>query len=151
MSAAPTISPCAFTFEIPGRLGGKGRPRFRFDKKTQTPRTYTPPETHSREAEIKWFAQQAMGEHPILTGPVKLTIFIQKNVPTSWTKKKRARALYVTGTPDFDNTIKLICDSLNHIIWHSDAQVCDVAFARRYALIGPEFTRVTIEALGEGP
>ena len=51
------------------------------------------------------------------------------NVPKSASKKKaqlmRERKIRPMKKPDFDNIGKIVCDSLNDIAYHDDAQIVD--------------------------
>ena len=66
-------------------------------------------------------------------GPLKLTLVHAKQVPASWSKKRKAAALaevYATGMPDLDNVVKAILDGLNRIAWRDDSQVAVIAASR---------------------
>lgn len=116
------------SFIIPGRIAGKGRPRFM--RKLGT--AYTPSKTKSAEAIVRGFAFKAMSGKPLLDGPVELKITIEQGQPASWSKRKKASSVFVTGKPDCDNQIKLISDAINGIVWRDDSQVASITFDRRY-------------------
>ena len=85
---------------------------------------------------------------PLLQGPLHLSVAIRLTYPKSWTAKKCAATVYVTGKPDPDNQIKLLCDSLNGIVWIDDAQVAQVVYDRRYIGTGTEESvEVTVRQL----
>lgn len=130
-------------FTIPGRLSGKARPRF----VRATGRVYTPAATLSMEGIVRHFASQAMCGQEMLDGPVKLVISIRINHPASWSKKRKAAAVYVTGKPDGDNCVKLLGDACNKILWRDDSQIAQIEFDRRYS-DGPEFVAVAVHDLG---
>src|SRR6185436_10100771 len=111
------------TFTIPGRISGKGRPRF--SRKSGV--AYTPAKTVSCEAMVRHYASEAMERKPPIQGPVRLEISISLNTPKSWSKKKREQAYFVTGRPDLDNCGKLISDALNNIVYADDSQISDLA------------------------
>ena len=117
------------TFEVPGPIRGKGRPRF----VRATGRAYTPADTMNAEAWVKQCALNA-GATP-LDGPLSLTVHVRVQIPQSWSAKKQREALgcHTTGKPDLDNIVKLIGDSLNGIAWADDKQVAAVWMTRRYA------------------
>jgi Holliday junction resolvase RusA-like endonuclease len=45
---------------------------------------------------------------------------------------KPKKILYPTGKPDWDNIGKLVCDSLNGILWRDDAVIVDGSTSKRY-------------------
>lgn len=133
------------TFTIPGRIGGKGRPKFA--RRGNFVTAYTPEKTRNMEAVVKDFAAQAMRGRPLFDGPVSLTMSAFLHFPASWPKKRRAQTRWVTGKPDCDNILKLAGDSFNGIVWKDDAQVAAIQFSRRYRDDAPEEVIITIEAL----
>jgi Holliday junction resolvase RusA-like endonuclease len=138
-------------FTIPGRIGGKGRPRaFMYrDKKLHTLQVghYTPQKTEKTEDLIRFYAREAMKGQEPFHGPLHLGISIVLNPAKSWSKKKKAAAIWVTGKPDADNIIKSIGDALNQIVFYDDAQIARIIFQRRYDNDAKEFVRVAIAQL----
>lgn len=127
------------SFRIPGQISGKGRPRFGWRKGPtgkQIPLAYTPEKTLSEEALVRQFANAAMREQrlPMMAGPLEVTVHICRVPPKSWSKKQKA-AKWMTGKPDIDNSLKLILDSMNGIVYHDDA---DVAVLIGHRTIGAE-------------
>ncbi|PRP70998.1 hypothetical protein BUE93_08550 [Chromobacterium amazonense] len=132
------------TFFIPGPPVGKQRARSatRIGKgadgqaKTIT-RHYTPAKTANYEALVSWIAKQAIGNQPLLTGPVDVVMRIFLPVPASWSQRRRALALaglvLPTVKPDIDNIEKAVYDALNKVVWQDDVLVCDVLKSKRYA------------------
>lgn len=120
----------AYTIEIPGELRGKARPRV-----LRNGHSYTPQATVSAENWIKACAVEQGVVRP-LDGPLELSVTVERAVPASWSKKKRAAALAgeigATGKPDLDNIIKLIGDSLNGIAWGDDSQIVNLSVVRIY-------------------
>lgn len=107
-------------FVIPGKPFAKQRPRF------AKGRTYTPAQTVSFERVV---GQYAMAEKcPLLDGPVRLKITAIFEPAKSWSKKRKAAALWGPHTqkPDLDNIEKAILDGLNRIAFADDSQVCMV-------------------------
>ena len=137
-------------FTIPGRVGGKGRGRAFAYRSKHTGQmqigVHTPERTRSTEALVRSLASDAMGERPLLEGPVRLRVTVWLNRTASWSKKRKAAAVWVTGKPDTDNTIKLLADSMNRIVWGDDSQIADLAFVRLYT-DGPERVVVSVSAL----
>lgn len=119
-----------YSFEIPGEMRGKQRPRV-----TRRGHAYTPQETLNTEAWVKACAIDQGVIRP-LDGPLRLLLTIKRGVPLSWSKKRRQSALSnmerPTSKPDLDNCIKLVCDALNGIAWHDDAQIVAMEVAKIY-------------------
>ncbi len=117
------------TIHVPGDIRGKGRPKFGGG------RVYTDAKTLNAEAWVRHCAIQAIGQ-PCLEGPLSLVVNIAVGVPASWSKRKQVDALAglvrPTGKPDVDNTLKLLADSLNKIVWRDDSQLVDVTVIKRY-------------------
>lgn len=132
-------------FTVPGRLGGKGRPRFAVVQGRA--RAFTPKKTASDEAIVRQFASEAMEGRAILDGALALNIAIYLNPPASWSKKKREAADWVTGKPDPDNSVKLIADAMNSIVYRDDSQIATISFKRHYTLFGKERIEVSVSAL----
>ncbi len=130
---------------IPGRIAGKGRPRFA--RVGGFVRTYTDEKTRSAEAMVRTLAAEAMQGRPPVFGPIALEIVIVQIPPESWSKRRRANTRWITGKPDCDNVIKLIGDSLNRLVWHDDSQVAEIAFKRVYALDQAERAEIKIREL----
>jgi len=129
-------------FTIPGRISGKGRPKFA--RRGNFVTAFTPKKTANMEAVVRQFGAEAMRGMPPLEGPLVLEIAVSINTPRSWSKKKKAAARYVTGKPDADNVVKLIGDSLNGIVWADDSQISDLTFRRRYDDTQPEHVEVKV-------
>lgn len=129
-------------FTIPGRLSGKGRPRF----VRANGRVFTPAKTVVMEGIARQFAADAMKGMTPLEGPLRLSVVLRINHPMSWSKKRKMATLYVTGKPDLDNVLKLIGDAGNGVVWRDDAQIAQIEFDRRYA-DGAEFVAVEVRTL----
>lgn len=119
------------TIVVLGKPVPKGRPRFN----RETGRAYTPAKTASFEAQLKFAAQQSMGDLAPLEGPLSLEMDVVVPIPASWPKKKqeaaRSGALLPTGKPDFDNYQKTV-DALNLVVWMDDGQIVQSSFLKRY-------------------
>lgn len=135
------------TFEIQGHLRGKGRQRttVRRSKDGRAfAQQYADPETVSAEATVQSYAMTAMGERPPFEGPIVLKVEITKNHTASWSKRKKAETVHVTGKPDLDNIIKLIGDALNGIVWIDDSQICEIHIRRKYAAASRENAKIWV-------
>jgi len=117
--------------DLPGEPKGKGRPRF--SRKTGT--AYTPPETRSYEAELKWVAKLAMKGRDPIAGPVEVFVTAVMSVPASWSGIRRRHALEgglrPVVRPDADNLSKML-DALNALVWRDDNQIVDLHISKHY-------------------
>jgi Holliday junction resolvase RusA-like endonuclease len=134
-----------FSFVVPGRPYGKGRPRF------AQGRTYTPRETVVAEQAIRGAWEHA-GAIRLPDGPVRLEITLGVVRPRSHFKKDgststegRRHPWPARQKPDVDNALKLIMDSLNGRAYADDVQVVDVHVMRVWA--DAPFTRVVGRSL----
>lgn len=132
-------------FVIPGRVGGKGRPRFTVIGGHA--RAYTPAKTASMEQMIRGFGDDAMNGADLFDGALQLHVLVNLERPKSWTKRKRAENPIPTGKPDLDNVIKGLGDALNGIIWYDDSQIADLRIIRRFVESGGESVEVTISEM----
>lgn len=132
-------------FTIPGRVGGKGRPRAVVINGNA--RILTPAKTRSTEAMVREFAANAMAGGPLLEGALQMFLVIWLERPKSWSRRKVAESPFPTGKPDLDNVVKLIGDALNGIVWHDDSQIVDLHVARRFSTDG-ERVVVSVFRLG---
>lgn len=140
----------AVNFVVPGRVGGKGRPRMVVINGHA--RAVTPTKTRATEAMLREIAERAMratGNASLLEGPLSLQVRVELSTPKSWPKKKRASALHVTGKPDCDNQIKLICDAMNGVVYRDDSQITQIYFDRKYVGDGHEAVWVHVGELGK--
>ena len=122
-------------FIVYGAPQGKGRARI--IKIAGQSRMKTPEKTLAYEGLIAHCGAAAMAGRELLDGPVELRLFIDVQIPASWSKRKQAQAmageLLPTTKPDVDNIVKAIGDGLNGVVWRDDSQVSDVIARKRYA------------------
>lgn len=99
-------------------------------------RHFTPKAMVEAGASIGWIAARAMAGAAPFDGPIRVELWARMPVPPSWSKRKQQAALAgvvrPTGTPDLDNLLKLVGDSLNGIVWRDDAQVVEARMSKRY-------------------
>lgn len=128
------------SFEIFGEVRGKQRPRM-----TRRGHVYTPEATRLAEAEVARLGREAMGDRPLLTGPVTLGVIVYTAPPKSVSKAVRAAMLagevLPTKKPDLDNVLKLIADALNGIVYVDDCQIVQLWVLKEYA----ETARTTVQ------
>lgn len=115
-------------FTVLGEPAGKGRPRFR--SAGAFVQTYTPEKTVNYENLVKLEYRRQCGNHKYGKEiPLDVRITAYYGIPKSASKKKaqlmRDRKIRPMKKPDFDNIGKIVCDSLNDIAYHDDAQVVD--------------------------
>lgn len=123
-------------FTVHGQPVGKGRPRF--SKRGRFVSAYTPKATKDYEALVRASAAESGVIAPLsFLKPVRVRISAYRQIPKSWTKKKRAEMedqLCVTK-PDADNLLKIIMDAVFEDdacvalcscvkLWSSEPRVC---------------------------
>lgn len=139
------------SFTIPGRLKGKVHHRSR--ALTVAGRTfvqtYKDPSTRNAMAVVAHYASQAMTGLKPLEGPLAILVQVYVQPPASWSKKRQNAAQWVTGKPDCDNALKLLCDALNGVVYRDDSQISEVVFHRRYSLREPEHVEVNVTELSQ--
>ena len=119
-------------FVIPGEPTGKGRPRF-----TNAGHTYTPKKTVDYERRVRAEFIKQCGHAVYEQGvPLDVRITAYMTIPKSASQKKRKlmveHKIRPTKKPDFDNIGKVVCDSLNGLAYHDDAQVVDAQVRKFY-------------------
>ena len=123
------------SFTVPGAPQGKGRPKV--VKIGGFTRMATPAKTVAYEGIVAHAAQVAMAGRPMLDRAVACNVFIDAQVPASWSGKKQRQALagdvLPTTKPDADNVVKAVFDGLNGVLWRDDVLVVDLRVRKRYA------------------
>lgn len=104
-------------FVVPGEPQGKARPRFA--RRGRFVSTYTPKETQSYEALVRYCAANARlqkGLKPI-SAEMSLGIKAYFKIPKSYSKKRKEKCLNgderPNKKPDSDNIAKIVLDGLN--------------------------------------
>ena len=130
---------------VEGKIKGKARPR------VYNGRAITPKDTINYENWVKLCYQQQGGKH--LEGPIRARVIAYYKVPKSYTKKRvqaiREGLNYPCKTPDIDNFIKIILDSLNGIAYSDDKQVVEITAIKRWTE-GTERVEFELEELNNG-
>lgn len=119
-----------YLFEVPGTPVAKQRPRT-----TRTGHTYTPQQTVMYENLVKTCFMQKYPCHTPTEQPVSVSILAVYPIPKSWSKKDKIKAINHESFPrknDWDNIAKAVCDSLNGVFYHDDAQIFDGQVFKRY-------------------
>jgi Holliday junction resolvase RusA-like endonuclease len=118
-------------FTVPGEPIAKGRPRM-----TRAGHVYTPQKTADYENSVK----KAYGDNPFfsagheLRSHVKAFFQIPKSAGKAKTAAMESGQIRPVKRPDCDNVAKAICDALNGVAYHDDAQVVELVIDKWYAL-----------------
>jgi Holliday junction resolvase RusA-like endonuclease len=121
------------TLIIPGKPYGKERPRF------GKGRTYTPSKTVSYEEYIRHLYRVTSESQKPYEGPVRVDFMIVHKMPKRLPKER----WWPSCTPDIDNVIKLVLDSLNGVAYSDDRNVVQGSWEKRY-VVGDEIPRVEV-------
>jgi Holliday junction resolvase RusA-like endonuclease len=113
------------TFQIPGKPRGKQRART--FQTTKGVRTVTPEQTVNYENWVKMCFIQARPEgFKVYENAVGMEITVVQK------KAKSNKMLHPCLTPDLDNVAKIICDSLNGLVYVDDKQVIELHIVRTW-------------------
>lgn len=119
-------------FEVPGKVRGKGRPRF--TRRGNFVSTYTDDKTAAYEKLIQ--ASYLKRTSYISQKSVRISMYICFAPNKSDTKKNRIikllNKLWPNKKPDVDNVIKVVLDALNKIAYADDTQVNEVHVLRHF-------------------
>lgn len=120
-------------FTVPGKVRGKGRPRFG-KTKAGNAIAFTDAKTAAYENLIKLAARDAGAR--MIEGPVAVIATITIEIPKSASKKQRAEMLAgrvaPCRKPDIDNVVKALMDGLNTVAFRDDVQVVQLGAAKRW-------------------
>ena len=124
----------SMTITVPGHPRGKGRPRSTVIRGRS--HVYTDAKTRSEEGAIRQIAGLAMGARAPYEGAVILRLCAYREIPASFSAKKRvaaeAGAISPTTKPDIDNYVKMT-DALNGVVWRDDSQVVAIVAHKRFS------------------
>lgn len=134
---------------VMGKPVAQGRPRFA--KRGNFVTAYDPKKSKDYKALIQRELQPLLwnpsGFQPF-TKACSLTLYVYREIPKSFSKKKRAAAEYgdirPTTKPDTDNYVKGVLDALNFLIFKDDSQVVDVV-AQKFYSVHPRIEVVVME------
>lgn len=119
---------------IPGIVVAQGRPRFA--RRGGFVQTYDPPKSKEYKELIKTYAHKVKPKEP-LTQALSIEIDVYREIPKSWSKKKKEDATNGTLLPtvksDVDNYAKGIMDAISGIIYEDDKQVCELKVTKKYS------------------
>jgi len=136
------------SFVVTGVPKGKERPRV-IRLQDGRPHAYTPTATKQREQRIaKAYLANANG-YRFKDKPIKLMLEFFYPIPTSWTKKEKAKAIAGMKTPnvkpDLDNVSKLVMDALNGVAYDDDKQIIFMSASKVYGEVAG--TIISIEEM----
>lgn len=123
-------------FTVPGEPTGKGRPKF--DTRGKYPRAITPRKTETYESYVRAaYAQQCNNYFFPRESALAFVAIAYKPIPKSASKRRvelmRLNRIMPGKKPDWDNVGKIVCDALNGVAFHDDAQIVDGRTIKRYA------------------
>lgn len=123
-------------FTIMGEPVGKGRPKF--DTRGPYVRAVTPKKTANYETLVRMeYEAQCHGHFFSKEDALGMKITVHKSSPASTSRRKFAqmldRIIRPGKKPDWDNIGKIICDALNGVAFHDDAQIVDGRVIKLYA------------------
>ena len=129
------------SFDVFGKVSGKGRPRF-----TRGGHAYTPKGTRDYEMAIREAFENAPGrpQEPF-SGPIAVCIITYRQLPKSTPKSVCSEP--DTHKPDIDNVAKIVLDALNGVAWEDDAQVVSLKVLKLNRTRSPERLSVSITEL----
>lgn len=130
------VDPLNIRFTVAGEPCGKGRPIF--SRHGNSVVTRTPPKTAEYEKRVKLSYLAATERYCFPKGvPLRIKITAHYLIPPSATKANKAlmgaNKMKPVKVPDWDNIGKIICDSLNGLAYHDDAQIVEGTVIKRYA------------------
>lgn len=116
---------------------GEPKPKARVKFNSRTGTTYTPKDTVIYENLVKTeYLRQCPGQRFPDKEPLEMRIKAYYAIPASASKKKQAAMeageIRPVKTPDADNIIKAVADSLNQVAYHDDAEIVSVSLAKYY-------------------
>lgn len=124
-------------FEVIGVPQGKSRARTFYNPKLGKHQSITPENTVLYENLVKTSFMAAENKQTFFNKePVEMYITAYFPIPKSTTKKDREKIrnkeLFPIKKPDSDNIAKVICDALNGVAYHDDAQIVKLEVRKQY-------------------
>ncbi|MBS5368323.1 MAG: RusA family crossover junction endodeoxyribonuclease [Coprobacillus cateniformis] len=117
-------------FEVPGKVRGKGRPRFMRNR-----HTYTDSKTVEYERLIK--ASYLKHTNYVSQNSIRMSMYVCFAPNKTDTKKNKVlkllNKLWPSKKPDVDNVIKVVLDALNKVAYSDDTQVNEINVIRHWS------------------
>jgi len=94
---------------------------------------------------LVWYVKATYPLLEAFSGPLKVLFTFEMSIPTSWSKKRRGRALksFHSKRPDLSNLIKFYEDALNEVFWDDDCLIATIEAVKIYS----ESPRTIIEVI----
>ena len=131
------------TFTVEGKPIGKGRPKFGIRNGRVNART--PDATVLYENFVRLSYQNQCGYRFPDDAPLKMEIDSFYQIPASESNKRkelmRANTIRPTKTPDCDNVLKAIADSLQGIAYRDDKNIVECIIRKYYS----DVARINVE------
>jgi Holliday junction resolvase RusA-like endonuclease len=111
------------TFSVPGKPGGKARPRLN----RHTGQIYSP-DAKGFQQKVSEYALGAGCQRIEVDVPVRLTVLVFRRMPRGWSTKRMGRSFHkgAPHTPDLVNIVAAVADGLTGIAYHDDRQVASI-------------------------
>lgn len=119
-------------FVVEGEPVPKGRPRF----SVKTGRGYTPAKTRKAEEAIAKAYKAKYANQMFPAGiPLELSCVFYMKMPKSWSNEKaeQMEGSFVLKTPDTDNCLKTVSDSINKIAYEDDKYIAVIHAQKRWS------------------
>ncbi|MCL1789971.1 MAG: RusA family crossover junction endodeoxyribonuclease [Peptococcaceae bacterium] len=137
--------------EIAGIPVAQGRPRA--SVVAGHAHVYDPANARDYKRQVRYAAQQQLGDQKPLQGPLRLSVEFYRDIPRSWSRKRQLQAnsglLRPTSKPDLDNYVKAVKDALNGVCWLDDSQVVEYGPTGKFYSDKPRIV-VTVEQVSQG-
>lgn len=114
-----------FSFIVPGKPRGKGRPRTGRNFATGRPIHYTDEKTVAYEKQIANYFLFHGGRKTLR--PVEVAII------ACYVRPKSCKETIKTTKPDIDNIVKAVLDGLNSIAYTDDSAVVKISATKQYS------------------
>lgn len=125
------------SFFVPGIPKPQGSHRAWVNPKTgRAIITETNKGTRDWRGDVKALAQRAMGNFPMLDGPVVIRLNFVMKRPVSTSKSKPTPP--AVKRPDLDKCARAIFDAITGVVYNDDSQVVDLHATKRIAEIGEQ-------------
>lgn len=132
-------------FEIIGEIVPCSRPKFsKFG--VYYPKKYT---NFKKSLETNIKKMFNIQKEEFINKPLSINIFVYKQIPKSYSKKKREslKGTYVMSRPDLDNYYKAILDSLSNVFYSDDSCICSLSGSKKYSDRDYEYCVIDINIL----
>lgn len=88
------------------------------------------PQAADYKAHVKACVAAVMAGRPPLEGPLGVRMTVWRLKPQSWPKRRQEPDV----KPDLSNSLKIVEDACNKLLWRDDAQVCYLVMRKRFGV-----------------